>query len=720
MKSTLVVAFTVVFLTLAGAGHAGLVQTIDYETGNLSQVYLDVDGPTASVQVSTDVARKGTYSMRAYIETADKRAETVNKYVRGSVGGENWYGFSVYLPSNYPGDGRFDIVAQFHDYHGSQPSWALDNKAPTNFNFYNQVFQLDLKYQNGSQSVAHQNFNLGGYTRGAWHDVVMHVKWTHLASGFLKVWVNGAQKVDYVGPTYMDYGSGNGPYFKMGNYKGSSGWSGTSPRIVYVDEFRMGDANSNYAEVDPSPGIVVDDGGAGYTDSGNWSISTSSGGYGGDYRQDGNTGGNPYKWAKFMPASLSTGTYQVSLFWKGGTNRATNAVARIYHANGSQSNSNGAYDDFAVDMTQGDTTTGEWNQVGGTFQMDSTDYVAILNTGANGYVLADAVRFAPAVAASSQVILNAGSLSAYDTTQDGQNGLPTSATVGSGGGSVTLTGNAWKKHPFAYTVTANTVVEVTVNGSDTGEVVGLALDSEGTPLNNRRAFRFGGSDVGSTTFDTWSWKMTPAYAAGSGAATYVIMAGEYFTGTVAYLGFIADDDANGSSNITFSNIRIYEAPNDLVFSQSSMSVYDAAQDGQNSLPTSATVGAGGASVSLAGNAWKKHPLTYTVTANTVLLVTLNSSDTGEIVGIALDNDSTGTNNRRAFRFGGSDVNGTTLDTWSWKINPLYTAGSGTATYAIPVGDYFTGSVTAIGFIGDDDANGSTSVTFSKIKLYDAP
>lgn len=320
---------------------------------------------------------------------------------------------------------------------------------------------------------------------------------------------------------------------------------------------------------------------------------------------------------------------------------------------------------------------------------------------------------------TGNVVLVQSSVSAYDTAQDGSGSLPTSATVSTGGKSVTITGNVWKKHPFSYSVGPNTVMEVSVNASDAGEFMGITLDTDNTATNARRGFRFGGSTVADPAHDTWSWRVNPTYVAGSGLARYVIPVGSYFTGSVSYIGFVGDDDANGSTNATFSNIWVYEGGSALALSQASVSAYDSAQDGSGSLPTSGTVSGDGKSITIAGNAWKKHAFSYTVSAATVMQVTINSTDTGELLGIALENDNTATNTpKRSFRLGGSTVNDTVHDSWSWKVTPLYIGGSGAVTYRIPLGAYFTGTVSYLGFIGDDDANGSTSATFSNIKVFE--
>ena len=65
------------------------------------------------------------------------------------------------------------------------------------------------------------------------------------------------------------------------------------------------------------------------------------------------------------------------------------------------------------------------------------------------------------------------------------------------------------------------------------------------------------------------------------------------------------------------------------------------------------IAADGKSIRLTGNNWKRFPLDYTVTSNTVLQVTINSQDTGEISGIGLENDNKLDGPSRIFQLGGS-------------------------------------------------------------------
>ena len=162
---------------------------------------------------------------------------------------------------------------------------------------------------------------------------------------------------------------------------------------------------------------------------------------------------------------------------------------------------------------------------------------------------------------SSGNIILAGEASTYGSGQDGQNSLPTNVVVNGAGSLATISGNVWKRFPLSYAVTPDTVLQFTVSGTETGELVGIALDNDNNSLNtgpasSKRAFMIGGSD---TSALDWASRVDPAYVANAPAQTYTIPVGTFFTGSVVNLGLIGDDDANGSTSISFRNIRIYEA-----------------------------------------------------------------------------------------------------------------------------------------------------------------
>ena len=121
---------------------------------------------------------------------------------------------------------------------------------------------------------------------------------------------------------------------------------------------------------------------------------------------------------------------------------------------------------------------------------------------------------------------------------------------------------------------------------------------------------------------------------------------------------------------------------------------------------------------ISGNVWKHFPLDYYITAKSILQVTVISAKVGEILGVALDNDEQPTTGRRGFLLGGSDYADLTHVAWSWKLNPVVISGGAMRTYNIPIGAYFTGNVSGLGLVGDDDATGTINASFSNLKLYE--
>jgi beta-glucanase (GH16 family) len=117
---------------------------------------------------------------------------------------------------------------------------------------------------------------------------------------------------------------------------------------------------------------------------GSWTVWTSSNGapgyYGSNYLSDGNTGGG--KSVRFTPDIPTAGLYQVSARWVAHANRATNAPITITHASGTTT--------VAVNQQ---TNGGKWMPIGAYyFNAGSTGNILVSNSGANGVVIADAIR----------------------------------------------------------------------------------------------------------------------------------------------------------------------------------------------------------------------------------------------------------------------------------------------------------------------------------------
>lgn len=131
--------------------------------------------------------------------------------------------------------------------------------------------------------------------------------------------------------------------------------------------------------------IIVDntDGSPAVTLQGTWTSSSFTPGYyGTSYLNDGNTGGS--KFVKFAPNLTTAGLYEVFARWTSDPNRASNVLIEVY--------ANGIW--HTLPPVNQQMNGGQWNSLGVySFAAGSSGLVKVSNTGANGYVIADAVKF---------------------------------------------------------------------------------------------------------------------------------------------------------------------------------------------------------------------------------------------------------------------------------------------------------------------------------------
>ncbi len=120
-------------------------------------------------------------------------------------GDEYWYGWSIYIPKSYiniyP---TKTALGQFHQ-KGSHPVWM----------FQNSTGGLYLDQQVHGHTEKYYPLLTKKEFKGRWHTIKLHVKWSKNNDGFFYVWIDGKQKVKYIGQT-MD---ANQVYFKYGVYR---------------------------------------------------------------------------------------------------------------------------------------------------------------------------------------------------------------------------------------------------------------------------------------------------------------------------------------------------------------------------------------------------------------------------------------------------------------------------------------------------------------------
>lgn len=117
----------------------------------------------------------------------------------------------------------------------------------------------------------------------------------------------------------------------------------------------------------------------------------------------------------------------------------------------------------------------------------------------------------------------------------------------------------------------------------------------------------------------------------------------------------------------------------------------------------------GASLELQNNTWKYIAYDYNVTPNTMIEFNFSSTSQGEIHAVGFENDNSLTQSMYFRVYGTQNYGLGNYDDYP---------GSGTKTYVIPVGSFYTGNMSRLVFINDNDfGNGNNSV-FSNVKIYE--
>ena len=115
---------------------------------------------------------------------------------------------------------------------------------------------------------------------------------------------------------------------------------------------------------------------------------------------------------------------------------------------------------------------------------------------------------------------------------------------------------------------------------------------------------------------------------------------------------------------------------------------------------------------LTGNAWKAIQINYSITSNTVITFEFKSTVEGEIHELSFDSDLNAIPDHRIVLFGDQGATG------NYPSVPTYTGNGDWQSYAIHLGDLFTGDYDYLILTADDDASGAGNSYFKNLILFE--
>ena len=183
---------------------------------------------------------------------------------------EYWYGMRLFLDEGWKQVDKADtVLMQFHSQPDPGEAWrsppvALQVVNKNGEQHLNLIVRSDgSKITTGSGEGRYDSskqYDLGKIDGdiGKWTDLVWHVKWNHDGSGYLQLYKNGEIIADLKGANAFN--DATGPYLKMGLYKydwANGKDTGPDSRTVYIDDFRVGGSDAEYATVAPGANGVA-------------------------------------------------------------------------------------------------------------------------------------------------------------------------------------------------------------------------------------------------------------------------------------------------------------------------------------------------------------------------------------------------------------------------------------------------------------------------------
>jgi hypothetical protein len=240
--------------TLAGPSAATVLFRNTGTTSGWNQVFVEHLGSVA--QVSSPAYRGPTALRVTQVYDAGYTGRYHSELVRSDgyrPGQMRFYGFAMYIPSNWQSVGQGFNIAQFIADFGDT---GCDDFMPTTMMWFTGS-SLSTRVKQGS--VCNQSIrtfsNFATLPYGQWHRVEIQANWRSDPTGYFKVWVNGTKRLEqYNLATTVSDPANRALSFRVGMYANAwhdqgrmVGTQGT--RTLYFDQIGIG---TTFADADPN------------------------------------------------------------------------------------------------------------------------------------------------------------------------------------------------------------------------------------------------------------------------------------------------------------------------------------------------------------------------------------------------------------------------------------------------------------------------------------
>ncbi len=248
-------------LTAASSAHAGV---IFYNPGNDTTAWSG-SNINSNCQVATSTAQQyaGTTSMFTkctFNGSYNGRYHAMKtKSNIGGNGSTRWFGFAFYIPLNHDflpeSMWLFQTIADYGGSEGFKPNiWVKIN---------DQKLTFTRQFGPVNSATKVETNLITNLAKGQWYEVVMKIHFDDDSSAKSEVWVNGTKELNQTGKNYFDSQTKNlrmdvGIYMTNWYQKDTLPDPDASPRAIYFDEIRVGDASSSFSEVDPGQNVGGD------------------------------------------------------------------------------------------------------------------------------------------------------------------------------------------------------------------------------------------------------------------------------------------------------------------------------------------------------------------------------------------------------------------------------------------------------------------------------